>query len=142
MNNPRILAIDYGLSRTGIAISSAVANMALPLKTIHAKGDKIWNELDLIFRQYQPVGVIVGLPLLLNGKESAQTKLTLKFIEKFGKRYPQCWLETFDERLTSKQAEKLLQERGLNRKERAGASDETSAWIMLSCYLEKGEAKP
>lgn len=138
MNTPvfRTLAIDYGLARTGLAITSPAVSIALPLKTLHARGHELWKALDLIIKQYTPHEVVIGLPKLLNGQDSDQTTKTRTFIEEFSKRFPSIRVVVFDERLTSKQAERLLMDRGLSRKKRANLNDETSAWILLSCYLE------
>lgn len=136
-NTSRILAIDFGLAKTGLAMTSASIGLALPLKTIRAKGPQLWIELERVMKEYAPSTVLIGLPLLMNGQDSQQTTLTRAFIASFTQRFTDCEVIAFDERLSSKQAERLLQERGLNRKERAQANDETSAWIMLTCYLEK-----
>lgn len=139
MNQEKILAIDYGNARTGLAITNQISShskIALPLKTVAASGDKLFQELQKVIEQYRVSHIVVGLPLLLSGKDSKQTLQTREFIEKLQERFAFVKVISFDERLTSRQAEKLLVERKMNRKQRAAACDETSAWILLCCYLE------
>jgi putative Holliday junction resolvase len=133
----RILAIDYGLVRTGLAVTDPIQGLALPLKTLTTKAGDLWKQLDSIMNQYEPIETVIGLPLLFDGNDSEQTRKTRVFIERFKERYKNCEVSTLDERLTSRQAERLLAETGLRRKERAKMSDETSAWILLTCFLER-----
>lgn len=133
----RILAIDFGQARVGLAVTSPGATIALPLSTLHVKKGDLWKQLDCVMDQYKPHTVVIGLPLSLDGRDSGQTQKTRRFIELFGQRYGQCSLYALDERLSSKQADQMLHERGMNRKQRAQANDQTSAWILLSCYLDQ-----
>jgi putative transcription antitermination factor YqgF len=73
----------------------------------------------------------------MDGNESAQTTLTRNFAAEVQLKWPALTIEMIDERLSSRHAEALLRETGGNRKKRSEKSDETSAWILLSCYLEQ-----
>lgn len=133
----RIIAFDYGNARTGIAVTDESAMMALPAGLLSTKDSKFWSEIEKLFMRYLPKKVLIGLPLHMDGKESSQTTLTRNFALELQKRWPELDIEMIDERLSSRQAEALLRETGSNRKKRAEKSDETSAWILLSCYLEQ-----
>jgi putative Holliday junction resolvase len=135
-SSQRILAFDYGLARTGVAVSDESVSMALPVGLLSTKAPTFWNDIEQLFNRYHPKKVLIGLPLHMDGKESEQTTLTRNFALELQKRWPEMDIEMIDERLSSRQAEALLRETGSNRKKRAAKSDETSAWILLSCYLE------
>lgn len=136
-NSNRILALDYGNARTGVAVTDESGSMALPAGLLATKNGQFWQELEKLLKRYLPKKILIGLPLHLDGKESSQTTLTREFAQQVKTRWPEIDIELVDERLSSRQAETLLRETGKNRKQRAEKSDETSAWILLSCYLDQ-----
>ncbi len=131
----RVLGIDFGMKRIGIARSDPMKMIAFPIKTIIA-GKTLEETADLIIKELEGVETIVlGLPLLLSGEDSDTTTTVRKFAtileEKSG-----LPLILWDERLTSKQVEKLMIEGNVSRKKRASYVDTMSATLILQNYLD------
>ena len=99
----RILGIDYGEVRVGIAITDALNITAQGLETIARKGsDKVvLRRLDEIFEIYEVDTIVVGMPLNMNGTMSERAKITEGFIHKLKCKYNKMKIETIDERLTT-----------------------------------------
>jgi putative pre-16S rRNA nuclease len=138
----RIIGIDYGLVRIGVAISDERKIIASPLMTHRAAKDLKQTAHELIealnlhsqTHKYEIEEIVIGLPLLMSGKEGAQADQVLSFIEHL-KKETSIPIQTWDERLTSLQAEKLMKEGGLSRKSRAKVVDRVAAVIILQNYL-------
>lgn len=133
----RILGIDYGKVRTGLALSDSSETIASPLKTF-----KMARDLDLSIKNllkevtdYNVVRLVVGLPLLFSGKESATTQAVRLFAQKLEKS-SNLPLVLWDERLTSKEVERLMIEAKVKRKKRAAHIDSLSATLILQGYLD------
>ncbi|MCB1107720.1 MAG: Holliday junction resolvase RuvX [Chlamydiia bacterium] len=131
----RVLGIDFGTKRIGLARSDPMKMIASPLKTIIA-GKTLEETADLITKECDEIETIVlGLPLLLSGKDSDTTtavrKLAALLEEKSG-----LPLILWDERLTSKQVEKLLIEGSVKRVSRTHHVDTMSATLILQNYLD------
>ncbi|MBM3191831.1 MAG: Holliday junction resolvase RuvX [Chlamydiae bacterium] len=133
----KIVGIDYGQVRMGLAISDANRCIALPLHTLTCPKDP-QKKLDTLMKYLATLDfekVVIGLPLLLNGKDSSLTQEVRQFaalLEKTLKKPVVLW----DERLTSKQAERLLIDSGMNRKKRAQKVDTLAATLILQSYLD------
>lgn len=133
----KIISIDYGKVRIGLAISDQNQIIAFPLKCVQANRDpnKTIQELSLFLSTLDIEKIVLGLPLLFNGKDSELTKEVRLFATR---------LETktgipiilWDERLTSKQAEKFLIESHVRRKERTRVVDTMAATLILQSYLD------
>ena len=131
----RVFGVDFGMKRIGLARSDPMKIIAFPLKTILA-GKTLESTAELIMKECDDVETIVlGLPLLLSGKDSETTTTVRKFAtileEKSG-----LPLILWDERLTSKQVEKLLIEENISRKNRSQHVDTMSATLILQNYLD------
>lgn len=131
----RVLGIDFGMKRIGLARSDPMKMIASPLKTIQA-GKTLGDTADLVIKELAEVELIIlGLPLLLSGKDSDTTKMVRTFAtlleEKSG-----LPLILWDERLTSKQVEKLMIEGNVSRKKRSAYVDTMSATLILQNYLD------
>jgi len=132
----RILAIDYGRKRCGIAVSDPLKLIANGLKTVATR------DLDAFFEQYlkeETVDlVVVGLPKQLNNEPSEAMSYIEPYVRKFKKKYPQIPLVYSDERFTSVLAHKAMLEGGLKKKDRRNKAlaDEVSATILLQDYME------
>lgn len=132
----RILAIDFGMKRIGLARSDPSKIIASPFKTIQC-GKTLEETAALIIKECEGVDMIIlGLPLLLSGKDSETTATVRAFAalleEKSG-----LPLILWDERLTSKQVEKLLIEGNVSRKKRSQHVDVLSATLILQSYLNQ-----
>ena len=106
----RIIGIDYGDARTGIAITDALNITAQGLETINNKGsDKvILKRLDEIFEQYEIDTIVVGKPINMNGTNSKRTEETEQFIHKLKCKYNTKKIKTIDERLTTVAAHRTM----------------------------------
>ena len=132
----RILGLDYGERRIGIALSDPLGIIAKPLTVLDRKiiPDYISQLSDIILNK-QVTAVVVGLPLTLMGKESKQTEIVLSFIKQL-KETLSIPVITIDERLSSVAAEKSLQEQAIKTGHNKGRIDETAAAIFLQEYLD------
>ena len=132
----RILALDYGKKRTGVAVSDPLQIIATALATVDS------NELIGYLKKYiaaEPVEMIlIGYPLNLDDTPTHATPLVEKFILKFGNVFPQLPVEKIDERMTSKLASREIAGMGLKKKDRESKEliDAVSAVMMLQEYLE------
>ena len=134
---PRILAIDYGKKRTGIAVTDELQIIASGLITVPS--EEIFTFLKEYFTNENVEKVIVGEPKKLDGTPSQSTIYINQFIEKFKKEFPQMTLENADERFTSKIAFQTMIDSGLKKKQRQNKAliDEIAATILLQDYLSR-----
>ena len=135
----RILGIDYGDARTGIAITDALKITAQGLETIHNEGsDKvILRRIDEILQQYEVDTIVIGKPINMNGTKSERTEITEKFIHKLKCKYNKLKIETIDERLTTVAAHKTMNLLDINRNKKRNIVDTISAVYILETYLNK-----
>ncbi len=135
----RILGIDYGDSRTGIAITDSLNITVQGLETINNKGsDKIiLKRLDEIFNEYSIDTIVIGRPINMNGTESERTEVTDKFIHKLKCKYNKMKIETIDERLTTVAAHKTMNFLDINKNKKKKIVDTISAVYILETYLNK-----
>ncbi|NGX56027.1 MAG: putative pre-16S rRNA nuclease [Candidatus Anoxychlamydiales bacterium] len=137
----RILSIDYGKKRIGLAITDNSKIIAYPLKVILAKDDLKKTAMFLLEEINEYINeidtILIGLPLMLSGREGAMA-IEIKEFASVLKELTNKKIELIDERLTSAQAEKDLKNTfKLNRKKRAEKSDTMSATIILKHYLDR-----
>jgi putative Holliday junction resolvase len=134
---PRVLAIDYGAKRTGIAVTDEMKIIASGLTTIPT-GD-LFDFLKQYFTTEKVELVLVGEPKQMNGQPSESAEIIEKFIEKFGQTFPLIPLEKVDERFTSKMAFQTMIDSGLKKKQRQNKAliDEIAATILLQDYLSR-----
>ena len=135
----RILGIDYGDARTGIAITDALNITAQGLETIHNNGsDKILlKRLDEILEQYEVDTIVIGKPINMNGTPSQRTEITEKFIHKLKCKYNKLKIETIDERLTTVAAHKTMNFLDIGKNKKRNIVDTISAVYILETYLNK-----
>ena len=133
----RILGLDIGTKRIGIALSDLLMITAQPLKTILRKPDSASiNEIKKICEEYNISLIIAGLPKNMDGSLGAQAKDVLSFVESI-KNNISINIELEDERLTSKIAEKALIEQKRKPSRNKGLIDIASAILILQQYLNK-----
>ena len=135
----RILGIDYGDARTGIAITDALKITAQGLETIHNEGsDKvILRRIDEILQQYEVETIVVGKPINMNGTPSERTEKTEQFIHKLKCKYNKLKIEIIDERLTTVAAHKTMNLLDINKNKKRNIVDTISAVYILETYLNK-----
>lgn len=139
MNNMRILGIDYGDARVGIAVSDALQITAQGLETINHKGnDKIvLKRIEEIINQYE-IGVIaIGMPFNMNGTSSERVEVTKNFIHKLKCKFPKVEIVEIDERLTTVAAHKTMNFLDVNKNKKRGIVDTISAVYILEMYMNK-----
>jgi len=137
----RILGIDYGEARCGIAITDQLNITAQGLETIFCKGsDKvILKRLDELLEEYEIDTIVVGMPYNMNGTTSARTEITQKFIHKLKCKYNKLLIETVDERLTTVEAHKTMNFLEVNKHKKKNIVDTISAVYILEKYLNKNK---
>ena len=135
----RILGIDYGDARTGIAITDALNITAQGLETIHNNGsDKIiLKRLDEILEQYDIDTIVIGKPINMDGTSSERTEITERFIHKLKCKYNKLKIEIVDERLTTVAAHKTMNFLDINKNKKRNIVDTISAIYILETYLNK-----
>jgi putative Holliday junction resolvase len=134
---PRILAIDYGFKRTGIAVTDELQIIASGLTTVETP--KLFEFLQQYFATERVQKVLVGEPKQMNGLPSESAPMIEKFVMDFQSKFPEILMVRVDERFTSKMAQKSMIENGMKKKQRQNKAllDEISATIMLQDYLTR-----
>ena len=132
----RILAIDYGGKRTGLAVTDPMQIIATGLVTIDSK--ELISYLKKYFSIEQVELVIIGLPVNWDETDTHGTPLVKEAIKKIKKEFPQMPLKTVDERYTSKMAKDAMLQMGMKKKDRQikGNVDIIAATIILQEYLQ------
>lgn len=132
----RIVAIDYGRKRTGIAVSDPMQLIANGLTTVPTHQLLKFIE-DYVSRETVE-RILVGLPKQMNNEDSENMKNIEPFVRSLKKRFPELPVEYVDERFTSVLAHRTMLEAGLKKKDRQNKAlvDEISATIILQSYLE------
>lgn len=132
----RIVALDYGKKRTGIAVSDPEQIIARALDTVETK--ELIGFLKKYFKEEPVERVIIGYPLNFDNTPTHATPLVEKFIGKYQHVFPYIEIEKVDEQLTSKMASQAISQMGLKKKDREekGLIDSVAATIMLQDYLE------
>ncbi len=131
----RILAIDYGMKRTGLAVTDALQIIASGLTTINT------NDLIIFLKEYvskEPVELfIVGEPKQMDNTASESEVLILPFLKKLEQQFPNIPIKRVDERFTSKMAFQTMIDSGLKKNQRKNKAlvDEISATLILQSYL-------
>jgi putative Holliday junction resolvase len=138
----RLLGIDFGTKRVGLAVSDGTAGMAFPLKTIErTTREALFDELLKTIEEERVGKVIVGLPLDLSGQETLSTRQAANFAASL-KRRTDLPVVFADERLSSAEAEDRLHEAGVSGKSLKKVLDSQAAVLILESYLEHGEIRP
>ncbi len=133
----RILSIDYGKKRTGIAITDELQLIASGLTTIST--NELFEFLKKYIKNEQVELFLVGEPKQMDNSVSESEVLIIPFIEKLKKLFPTIPIERVDERFTSKMAFQTMIDSGLKKKQRQNKAliDEISATIILQTYLAR-----
>lgn len=132
----RILAIDYGKKRTGLAVTDPLRITANPLLTIETKG--LINWLQTYFEKEKVDIVVIGRPTQMNGEESESMNYIRPFIGNFKKQFPTIPITMYDERFTSVLAHQAMIAGGMKKKDRQDKAivDKIAACIILEGYLD------
>ena len=132
----RVLGLDYGERRIGLALSDPLGIIARPLTIIDRKKTKDYiSRISEIISEKKITSIVVGLPLTLKGHNSKQTEIVLAFIDQLQSEL-QIPILSIDERLSSMAAKKSLQIQSVKTGHEKGRVDETAAAIFLQEYLD------
>lgn len=130
----RILGVDFGRARIGIAVSDELGMLAHPVETIPAGGNAA-KRIDEIAREKNVERVVIGLPRHLNGSMGEAAGEVLAFAEKLRKLLP-CELVAWDERLTTIAANRALRDGGQKTRTSRSFVDQVAAQMILQGYLD------
>jgi putative holliday junction resolvase len=132
----RILGLDVGSRRIGIAVSDPLGITAQGLKTLERKNNRHdFEHLRAVIRQYAVTEIVVGLPLRMSGAEGTQSEKMRVFAEQLHKRFG-LPVHLWDERLTSAEANRFLRETELSIEKRGTAVDRMAAVLILQGWME------
>lgn len=133
----RILAIDYGTKRIGLAVSDALGITAQGIQTFERTNlaDALRHIQELV-EEFSAELVLLGNPISQRGTETAMSERVASFGEKLRRRL-KCPVELVDERLTSAEANRVLRESGISIEKRRGARDRMAATLLLQAYLDR-----
>lgn len=132
----RILAIDYGKRRTGLAVTDPLGMIAGGLCTVETKA--LWDFVADYVKKERVDCIVVGWPRQTSGEDSENMCRVRPFVARLRKNYPDTQVELFDERFTSVLAHRVMLDSGIGRKARQdkGLVDKISATIILEDFLE------
>lgn len=133
---PRILAIDYGTKRCGLAVTDNFQIIATALETVPTH--TLFTYLEQYFAKEQVVCLLVGNPKKLDNTPSETAQHIVGFVRKIKEKYPNLKIELIDERFTSVMAKQTMIDAGTTRKQRQNKAtiDMISATLLLQNYLE------
>lgn len=132
----RILAIDYGKKRTGLAVTDPAQIIANGLTTVDTA--KLWEFLTDYVSREAVDRIVVGMPVQMNGQPSDNQRNITPFVNRWRESYPSIPIVEYDERFTSVMAQRTMIDAGLGRMARRNKAlvDEISATIILQSYME------
>jgi putative Holliday junction resolvase len=132
----RLLAVDYGLKRTGIAVTDPLRIIATPLETIPTGG--LFDFLSAYTKKEKVDEFVVGMPKTLLNEDSEITPVVRKFVEHLKLKFPQIPVHLADERFTSSMAMQAMIDGGMKKKDRRvkGNVDKISATIILQSFID------
>lgn len=132
----RILAIDYGQKRVGLAVTDELQIIATGLQTVHVKD--LFEFLDEYINNETVDLIVVGEPRQMDYSPSDAQRFIEPFVKKLKKHFPNISVDRVDERFTSVMAQRTIREAGLKKKDRQnkGLVDKVSATIMLQSYMQ------
>ncbi len=132
----RVLGLDVGSRRIGLAVSDPLGITAQGLETLQRRNKRAdLAALDEVIREYEVKEIVVGLPLRMSGEAGTQSAKMQEFAEELRKRF-RLPVHLWDERLTSAEANRLLRETELSIEKRAKAVDRMAAVLILQGWME------
>ena len=146
----RYLGVDFGTKRIGLAVSEPDSGVVSPLKVIVSRQSVEENALAIldVAEEYDAGGIVIGLPLNMDGTEGPQARLSKQFAEAIRKAAQTrrntsgpMQIHLHDERLTSHAADQRLLDRDLTRKKKKARHDAVAAQILLESFLARPEAR-
>jgi len=135
----RVMAVDWGKRRVGMAVSDETGTIARPLPTLEiASRREALRRVMAVAAEQGAATILVGLPLHMEGDEGESAREARALAEEIAARMPEVTVRLVDERLTSREAARLLQGHGERRRREKGRLDQVAAAILLQSYLDGG----
>lgn len=135
----RLMGLDYGDSRTGVAVSDLLGITAQGVESIKHTDDKqLLKRLKELIVEYQVKKIVIGLPLNMNATSGPRVEKTRKFIEKLKNEFG-LEVETVDERLTTVASHRTMTELGVNKNKKKNIVDMMSAVFILQMYMDRNK---
>lgn len=132
----RVLGIDFGLKRVGVAVGDTATSMAFPRPLVQrTTRQKLFDDLAAIIQEESVEHIVVGLPLAMDGSDTETTRQARNFAESLARR-TDADVVLHDERLSSAEAEERLKEAGLCAKKRKTKLDSQAATVILQSWLD------
>ena len=131
----RIMAVDLGSVRTGVAVSDELGMLAQPWKTLPG-GDKALDAVVSAVGELKPSRVLVGLPRNMDGTYGPAAELSRAFADQLRARV-ECTVDLWDERLTTVAAQRALRDSGRKARDQRGVVDQVAAQILLQSWLDR-----
>lgn len=136
-----LLGFDFGLKRIGVAVGQTVTQTARPLITLSAaQGEPQWDKLDNLVKTWQPDGLVLGIPLNMDGTEQTVTHFARRFAQQLHERFKLPVYE-MDERLSTKDARERVFAQGGYKALQQKQIDSIAAQLILQNWLELNEKK-
>lgn len=141
----RRLGLDVGTARIGVASCDPDGILATPVETIRVvSGGPDWAQelrrLRELVEEYDAIGIVVGLPISLKGRETASTEMARSFVAALAQTDPELSVEFADERLTTVTASAALHGAGRNTKKQRNVIDQAAAVVLLQAWIESRRA--
>ncbi|MDD3690153.1 MAG: Holliday junction resolvase RuvX [Synergistaceae bacterium] len=132
----RILALDIGTVRIGVAVSDPLGMFAQGIDVLPAEGNWL-EQLDGLVKTYDPEILLLGIPIRTNGTRGPEALRIEECAEMLGKRYPEVKVQLHDERFSTTMAQQALLEGDVSRKGRKGKVDKVAAALILQSWLDR-----
>jgi putative Holliday junction resolvase len=138
----RILGLDVGGKRIGVAVSDPLGITAQPLEVVARDGQgSEWKRFPQIMEEYKPQKIVMGLPKNMNGSEGEQAGIVRLFAKTFSRKFAGIEIVFQDERLSTAASERLLLEAGVRREKRRQKRDVIAAALILQTFLDSRTRK-
>jgi putative Holliday junction resolvase len=131
----RVMAVDLGAARTGVAVSDELGMLAQPWKTLPG-GDASLDAVVSAVQELKPIRVLIGLPRNMDGTYGPAAEIARTFAENLRARI-ECPVDLWDERLTTVAAQRALRESGRKARDQRGVVDQVAAQILLQSWLDR-----
>lgn len=139
---PRLLAIDFGARKIGLAVSDELGLTAQGLETYYRSNKKAdFDHFRRVIKRYGVTEIVMGLPLRMSGAEGIQAEKVQVFAEELRHRF-KLPVHLFDERLTSVEANRVLRETEMSTRRRSEVVDQLAAVLILQAFMQFRKASP
>jgi len=139
----RVLGIDFGDSKVGLALTDPLGITVQGLETIVFNGNNkiLLKRLDEIINEYAIKNIVIGMPINMNGTLTKRAEVTKEFIHRLKSKYNTINIDTIDERLTTKEANRTMSVLKMDRNKKKIIGDTIAAEYILEIYIKKFERR-